>query len=167
MDLTVVTIGVYGFSESAFFDALREARVEAFCDIRARRGVRGSAYAFANSARLQQRLQVLGIPYIHLPSLAPSSATRALQSKEDAIRGDRKRTRAGLAAAYVRAYEDECLSCFDSAQFVRNLGPGVRAVALFCVEGEPAACHRSLVAQRLARDLGVPVRHLRPRPCAS
>jgi len=35
-------------------------------------------------------------------------------------------------------------------------------VALFCVEREPAACHRSLVAERWQQDLGGQVIHLLP-----
>jgi hypothetical protein len=31
---------------------------------------------------------------------------------------------------------------------------------LFCVEGNPEACHRSLVAERLHEDWGIPVEHL-------
>ncbi len=34
--------------------------------------------------------------------------------------------------------------------------------ALLCVERDPEACHRSLVADRLAAVLGLPVRHLLP-----
>ena len=52
----ILTIGVYGYSEEAFFQALQVAGVDAFCDIRSRRGVRGATYAFANSKRLQARL---------------------------------------------------------------------------------------------------------------
>ncbi len=67
-----VTIGVYGFDEAGFFQALQDAGVDTFCDIRRRRGVRGSAYAFANSQRLQGRLAELGIRYIYRSDLAPS-----------------------------------------------------------------------------------------------
>jgi len=35
-------------------------------------------------------------------------------------------------------------------------------VALFCVEREPAACHRSLLAERLGKDLGIEVEHIIP-----
>ena len=49
--LKFVTLGVYGFTPSAFFEALQRAGVDTFCDIRWRRGVRGREYAFANSAR--------------------------------------------------------------------------------------------------------------------
>jgi hypothetical protein len=34
--------------------------------------------------------------------------------------------------------------------------------ALFCVERDPEACHRSLIAQRLIEQHGVTVEHLRP-----
>jgi len=47
------TIGVYGKSETQFFDQLEKAGVKTLCDIRLRRAVRGSQYAFANSQRLQ------------------------------------------------------------------------------------------------------------------
>ena len=49
MKIKIVTIGVYGFDESGFFDALCQAEVDTFCDIRSRRGLRGATYAFANS----------------------------------------------------------------------------------------------------------------------
>ena len=65
----IVTIGVYGYGEETFFQSLREAGVDAFCDIRNRRGVRGATYAFANSKRLQNRLLKLEIQYHHLPEL--------------------------------------------------------------------------------------------------
>ena len=64
MGLKVVTIGVYGFDEEHFFQALTDARVDTFCDIRQRRNVRGAQYAFANSKRLQRRLGELGIRYV-------------------------------------------------------------------------------------------------------
>ena len=64
MNIKIVTIGVYGFDEAGFFEALRKAEVDTFCDIRSRRGVRGATYAFANSMRLQARLASLGIRYI-------------------------------------------------------------------------------------------------------
>src|SRR5919206_134793 len=52
----VATIGVYGFSGSTFLAALRDADVVLLIDVRQRRGVRGSEYAWANSRRLQAAL---------------------------------------------------------------------------------------------------------------
>jgi len=57
----VVTIGVYGFTVDRFLTALREAGVDALLDVRQRRGVRGSDYAWANSQRLQGALAGAGI----------------------------------------------------------------------------------------------------------
>ena len=159
----IVTIGAYGWSEEAFFRVLVRAEVDLFCDLRARRGVRGSAYAFANSERLQARLAGLGIRYVHRADLAPSAETRAAQYAVDRAAKVAKRQRAVLSPAFADAYRRERLESFDSAAFVTGLGPGARVVALFCVEREPAACHRSLLAARLAQDLGVEVVHLLPQ----
>jgi len=44
------TIGVYNSTEKEFFDKLTKNNIDTFCDIRQRRGVRGSKYAFVNIA---------------------------------------------------------------------------------------------------------------------
>jgi len=157
-----VTIGVYGFDEAGFFQALEAAGVDTFCDIRRRRSVRGSAYAFANSQRLQGRLAELGIRYIYRYDLAPSLDVRRAQEAADKESKTTKRKRTALGAAFVEAYRRESLDGFDSHQFVVDLGEESRVVALFCVERLPAACHRSLVAERLEAELTATVRHLLP-----
>ena len=157
-----VTIGVFGFSEAAFFNALREAGVDTFCDIRWRRGVRGAEYAFVNSARLQKRLAEFSIRYLHFRELAPTPALRQRQTEADLAAGIAKRKRETLGEAFVSGYIEERLTTFDSRKFVDQLGPEARTVALFCVEREPAACHRSILAARLQQDLGLPVIHLTP-----
>jgi uncharacterized protein (DUF488 family) len=159
----IATIGAYGWDEEGFFQALVQAGVDLFCDLRARRGVRGSEYAFANSKRLQARLAALGIRYLHFRELAPSEETRAAQHAVDRAAKVARRRRAVLSPAFADAYRRERLEGFDSAAFVEGLGPDVRTVVLFCVEREPAACHRSLLAARLASDLGVEVVHLLPQ----
>src|SRR5436190_24167163 len=105
----VLTIGAFGWSEAGFFDALVEARVGLFCDIRRRRGVRGAEYAFVNSARLQGRLEELGIPYVHRLDLAPSEEVRRVQAEVDAGEGIAKRARSALGEAFVAAYTAEHL----------------------------------------------------------
>jgi uncharacterized protein (DUF488 family) len=158
----IVTIGVYGWEAERFFQALRAAEVEAFCDIRQRRGVRGTEYAFANSQRLQARLAEMGIRYVHCKELAPARETREAQYETDRAEGTTKRLRKALSQDFIESYRRERLAGFDSHAFVAGLGDQVRTIALFCVEGEPAACHRSLLAERLASDLGVSVRHILP-----
>lgn len=160
--MTFCTIGVYGSSEEAFFAALQKSGVDTFCDIRWRRGVRGKQYAFVNSKRLQRRLAELGIRYVHLRELAPSPALRQRQSEADKAQRIAKRQRTGLDEAFVEGYRREVLAGFDTGAFVEKLGPEARNVVLFCVEREPGACHRSILAERLHQDLGISVTHLLP-----
>lgn len=162
MSPEIVTIGVYGWGEEAFFAALTAARVDVFCDVRARRGLRGAHYAFANSERLQARLADLGIRYVHCKELAPAAEIRSLQSAADRSGHTRKRDRRALSPAFTDAYRRGPLAAFDSAAFLSGLGTNVTRVVLFCVEGQPEACHRALLADRLAADLGAHVVHLLP-----
>jgi uncharacterized protein (DUF488 family) len=158
----VVTIGVYGAAEDAFFSTLQEAGVDTFVDIRRRRGVRGAAYAFANSQRLQARLAELGIRYVHLLELAPTEAVRDYQRAADARSKAPKRARSELSPAFAEAYQREILEPQTPQLFLDALPEDARVVALFCVEREAAACHRSLVAAWLAEQLKVKVEHLVP-----
>jgi len=157
----IVTIGVYGFDKTRFFQALVDTRIDTFCDIRLRRGMRGSKYTFANSERLQEELRTLGIRYIHIKELAPSIAIRDKQKQEDAKLGIAKRSREFLGATFIQEYTAGCLSCFNSAQFSEMVGPHARNIALFCVEGHHDACHRSLVANHLGQDLQLSIEHIR------
>jgi len=158
----VLTIGAYGFNERTFIDALKAAGADLFIDIRARRGMRGSAYAFANATRLQASLESAGIEYVHAKELAPSEGVRDAQRTADVASGVAKRDRARLGPAFVTAYERECLSGFDPKRFADVYVRNARRPVLFCVEREPEACHRSLVAPRLAEAFSVPVHNVRP-----
>jgi len=160
--MRLVTIGVYGSDEDAFFDALQRAGVDTFCDIRWRRGMRGREYAFANSARLQKRLGELGITYLHFRDVAPSPELRKAQAKADKEHRIARRKRTVLGDAFVEGYCRDILAGFNSRKFVEQFGPDAKIVALFCVEREPAACHRSLLAGRLGKDLGLKVEHIIP-----
>jgi predicted RNA-binding protein with EMAP domain len=159
---TIVTIGVYGFTDESFFRALQIARVDTFCDLRDRRSIRGSTYMFANSKRLQQRLQALSIRYLHMKNLAPSASIRALQQQADQKQREQKRSREKLSTNFIEIYQQMYLSAFDANQFLQQCGDDVHVLALFCVEREPAACHRSLIAERLEHDLQLSVTHLFP-----
>jgi uncharacterized protein (DUF488 family) len=141
---------------------LLQAKVDTFCDVRWRRGVRGARYAFANRERLQAKLQELGIHYLYRRDLAPTPAIRAIQEEDDKARGVLKREREQLARGFVEAYEQQCLAQFDGQTFIEQLGKDSRVVALFCVEQEPDACHRSLIAQHLVNKLEIQVIHIKP-----
>jgi uncharacterized protein (DUF488 family) len=157
----LATIGVYGWTLETFLDALRGADVALVLDVRQRRGVRGPEYAWANAQRLQAALAGAGIGYRHHKELAPTTELRRLQYREDDRLGVGKRSRAELAPEYRERYFQEILGQVDLAPIVEEMPPEA-ASALLCVERDPEACHRSLIAERLVGEFGLPVRHLRP-----
>ncbi|HEY8810820.1 MAG TPA: DUF488 family protein, partial [Solirubrobacterales bacterium] len=57
-------------------------------------------------------------------------------------------------------YTEEILDRVDLEPIVRWIGGSL--AALLCVERDPEACHRSLIAAQLERDWGLEVEHLRP-----
>lgn len=158
----LLSIGVYGFTEDTFFAALQEAQVDCFCDVRARRGLRGSEYAFANSKRLQDRLLSLGIAYVHVKDLAPSAAVRSAQHDADTRQGVAKRSRTELGPAFRDRYVQECIRGLDASGLLNQTLGGAQRPVFFCVEREPKACHRSLLTDELARQTGLPVEHIVP-----
>ena len=157
----IVTIGVYGFTSATFLERLRGAGVRLVLDVRQRRGVRGPQYAWANSRRLQDALAAASLGYRHHPELAPTTELRQLQYAEDARLGVGKRSRVALAPEYVRRYTTEILDRADLTALTTTL-PSAGVAALLCVERDPEACHRSLIAARLANHHGCTVEHLRP-----
>src|SRR5690349_687926 len=157
----IATIGVYGFDGESFVERLHRADVRLLLDVRQRRGVRGPEYAWANSRRLQEALADAQIAYQHHPELAPTTELRHLQYAEDDRLGVGKRSRGELAAEFTRRYTTEILDHVDLTPIASAL-PNDATTALFCVERDPEACHRSLIAQRLKERHHLTVEHLRP-----
>ena len=157
---TIGTIGVHGTTRERFLAALRDADVRQVLDVRQRRGVRGSEYAWANSLRLQAALAEARIDYRHEKQLAPTTELRELQYSEDDRLGVGKRSRRELAPEYAQRYVREILGQVDLAPIVAQL-PDDGIAVLLCVERDPEACHRSLIAERLAAEYSLPVTHLR------
>jgi uncharacterized protein (DUF488 family) len=146
----IYTIGVYGASDKEFFQKLTDHDIDTFCDIRLRRAVRGSQYAFANSQRLQDKLAALSIKYLHETNLAPTPEIIKLQDKFDQARKIQRRKREELTDVFKTAYKNEILSKFDTRQFIKDVEKsGSKKVVLFCVESSPGACHRSLVTDKI------------------
>lgn len=144
------TIGVYNSTEVEFFNKLTQHKIDMFCDIRQRRGVRGSKYAFVNSNRLQQKLNELDIRYGYVPELAPTTEIRTLQKEVDEKKGELKSERKELGKIFVIEYKNKVLNCFDFENLFDNLDKiGASRVAFFCVEEHAKACHRSIVADKL------------------
>lgn len=149
----LATIGVYGFDAQEFLATLLEAEVTVLLDVRQRRGVRGTEYAWANAKRLQAALAETGIAYRHLPELAPTTELRHLQYAADDAQGVGKRDRQVLTEAFAERYRADILSGAELPEL-----PERGLAALFCVERDPEACHRSLIAEAIGGE----VLHLRP-----
>lgn len=162
MEHRIATVGVYGATLARFLHALTASEVTLVLDVRQRRGVRGPEYSWANSKRLQNALADAEIGYRHLPQLAPTTELRQLQYAIDDAAGVGKRSRKELAPEYAARYRDEILDHVDLGELVLDTLPAAGTAALMCVERDPEACHRSLVAERLAADCGFEVLDLRP-----
>jgi uncharacterized protein (DUF488 family) len=159
----LITIGVYEFDLRSFLDALRAHEVGLVVDVRQRRGVRGARYAWANARRLQAALAEAQIAYRHHRELAPTTELRQLQYAADDRAGVGKRSREALDPQYVERYVREILDRADLGALVAGFPPDA-TTALLCVEADPEACHRSLIADRLAERCGIPVAQVRPQP---
>ena len=157
----IATIGVYGFDRETLPRSPRRRRRRpgarrAPAPRRARQRVRlGQRPAPAG-----RRSSDAGIGYSHLKELAPTTELRQAQYRADDRRGEGKRSRTVLAPEYADGYTEEILDRVDLAPIVKWIG-GSKA-ALLCVERDPEACHRSLIAARLRRDWGFSVEDLRP-----
>lgn len=158
--MEIYTIGVYGSTEQQFFNKLVENNIDTFCDIRQRRGVRGSEYAYVNSQRLQNRLAEMGILYDYLKDLAPTKEIRDKQKEADKLAGIQKKDRTLLGDVFIDGYKRHIVD-YDFGTLVEKLkGMGADKVAFFCVESSPFACHRSIVSEKLHKQFGYPVKHL-------
>lgn len=152
---TVVTVGVYGEDGASFLHRLRQADVRLLLDLRQHRGVRGCAYAWANSLRLQAALDEAGIVDEHHPELAPTTELRRLKYAEDDRRGVGKRSRRELAEAYARRYSAEILARADLAPLVASLQARDGGAALRrarCAGVPPVPCRPAAGPAGLRRD---------------
>jgi uncharacterized protein (DUF488 family) len=157
----IATIGVYEFDAARFIETLDDANVTQVIDVRQRRGVRGSRYAWANAQRLQALLADAHIGYEYHPELAPDTELRHLQYRADDRERVGKRSRVQLDPEYVRQYTEEILDLVPLEPLVRRL-PVHGIGALMCVEATAEACHRSLVARRLSERFGLEIVNLEP-----
>ena len=155
------TIGVYNSTEKDFFKKLTDNNIDTFCDIRQRRGVRGSKYSFVNSNRLQGKLNDLEIKYGYIQGLAPTTEIRELQKEIDLEKGELKSERQVLGKIFTIEYKNKILNHFDFDAFFEGLDQiGASKIALFCVEENNEACHRSVVAERLSAKYNCKISHL-------
>jgi len=155
------TIGVYHSTEKQFFDKLVKHKIDIFCDIRQRRGVRGPEYTFVNSTKLQEKLEKLGIYYLYVQDLAPTEQVRLIQKHTDEMKGDKQREREQIGPEFAKAYKEKILKDFDFKAFFKVLEDlKAKRIVLFCVEEHAEACHRSLIAHDLEKKYKMKVENL-------
>ena len=159
--MRIFTIGVYGSSEESFYGKLTANHIDLFCDIRQRRGVRGSKYSFVNSNYLQSRLSELNIGYLYEKSLAPTRQIREMQWEEDKTEHQTKKTRETLGHAFCCGYEKLILDAANLDELIATIKyRKAENIVFFCLEEKPEACHRSLLAKRLSHLYNLEVIHL-------
>jgi len=159
--IKIFTIGVYNSTEESYFNKLRDNNIDLFCDIRQRRGVRGSQYKYVNSNYLQAKLQELGISYQYIKELAPTNEIRQMQKDADKANGKSKKQRTTLGPVFKSEYLKQILEPFDIDKLANELiDSGTKNIVFFCVEEHASACHRSLVAQKLATTLNCEIINL-------
>lgn len=143
---TIATIGYEGATPEAFDAALEHASVDVVVDVRAvaisrRRG-------FSKTA-LSERLRGIGLDYVHLRGLGDPKPGR-------------EAARAGNMTLFRKIFGAHMAT--DVAQVdleaLRALVAD-RKVALLCYEADAAGCHRTIVADAIAKPENLPILHLR------
>jgi uncharacterized protein (DUF488 family) len=145
---SLATIGYEGATVEHFLAALRAAGVGLLVDVRALASSRRPGFA---KTRLAANLAGAGIDYLHLRALGTPADGRAA-------------ARAGRHDELRAIYAEHLATAGAQAELavLEELVRGERAVAILCFEADPAHCHRSLVADALARRLPLQVTHLQP-----
>lgn len=142
----IFTIGYEKAAPDAFVAALKEAGVALVLDVRDKAWSRRPDYI---GKRLAARLEAAGLSYRWMPELGTPDAGRAA-----AKAGDMEAWRRSLCGRLDGAEGQAALA--HAAALAAE-----QPTALLCLEADPARCHRTIVAERLAELTGLPVRHLR------
>ena len=144
----VCTIGYQGTTVPAVLEALGDAKVQVLVDIRAVASSRRPGFA---KTALAANVATIGIEYLHLRGLGTPAEGRAA-------------ARAGKHAEMRKIFlshlaTDEAQSQLATLTSIVRDG---RRVCLLCFEADAAHCHRTLVANALAKKLDVEIVHLSP-----
>ncbi len=139
----VWTIGYSGRELPEFIEALQAAGVRRLVDVRALAVSRRKDFA---KTRLAAALEAAGIDYDHRPRLGTPAAIREVYHASADF------------PAFSAAYEAHLATVGEAVAGLAATALDEN-VALMCLERDPAQCHRSVLAQRLA-PLGFEITHL-------
>lgn len=141
----IATIGYEGSDIDALLDALKCAGIQVLIDVRAVPWSRKPGFA---KRALAERIEAAGMVYVHLGGLGNPEDGRAA-------------AKAGRTEEYRRIYTDHLAGAAAARDRARAVDLATNEpVYLLCFERRPEACHRSLLADRLAADHGFAIRHL-------
>lgn len=146
MSQTLFTIGYERATPTSLIDALSGAGVKLLIDVRELANSRRPGFS---KRALAGSLSEAGIGYVHLRALGTPKAGRQanhagrMEEFRAIVEAGLDRPEAGLALAEARELAAAQPAC------------------LFCLEDDPARCHRTAVAARLT---GFAVRHLHAPP---
>lgn len=143
----LLTIGYEAGTQPGLIAALQAAGAVVLADVRALANSRKPGFA---KRSLAAALEGAGIAYWHLPALGTPAAGRAA-------------ARAGRTAEMHRIFRAH-LAGVEPQAALAALAERTRRepVCLLCLEDDPAACHRTLVAEAVAATTGAAIRHLHP-----
>lgn len=146
----IFTIGYQGRSQADVIAEITGAGVRTLIDVRDAPVSRKPGFS---KGALGQAVADAGLAYAHLKALGTPKAGR------EAARAGRRGEWQEIFARRLASPEAEA-ALAAAALMVREEGP----VCLLCFERDPALCHRTIVAERLAARLGVAVEHLGGEP---
>lgn len=148
--VAVFTIGYEGRTQAEVIAALARAGVRTLIDVRDAPVSRKPGFS---KGALSQAVADAGLAYAHLKALGTPKAGR------EAARAGRRDEWAEIFARRMATPEAEA-ALAAAALMAREEGPA----CLLCFERDPALCHRTIVAQRLAARLGLAIEHLGAEP---
>ena len=145
-DIAVYTLGYEGLSIDEFFGILTENGILHLIDVR--RDPVSRRYGF-HKKTLASLCEAHGIEYTHMPKLGIESKYR----KEIKTEADHR-----ILLSY---YKTEILEREAEAVSLVSRLMSERPSMLMCFEADPKRCHRSILAEAVAKVSGLPVRHLK------
>lgn len=141
----LATIGYEGASLDGFIAALIAARVDILVDVRAVPWSRRSEFA---KPALSRAVAEAGLSYRHMAALGNPKRGR------EAAKAGHRESFAAIYAAQLATPAAEADLAAIAALAATSLP------CLMCYEKDPASCHRSMIADRMAERYGMTVKHL-------
>ena len=141
----IATIGYEKAPQPEVIERLRSAGIELVIDVRA---VASSRRAGFSKTLLGGSLREAGVDYLHLRDLGTPKAGR-------------QAARAGRIDEMKAIFEEQLATAAAVGALELAIEESLgRRACLLCYEADPACCHRTVVAERIAARTGAPILHL-------